>query len=199
MSIAMLIPRVTNLQQFAPDLDIRISNLVGSFNLEREGVDIAIIHGTTDEWQDYYCEKLGDDELVMVCSSNIYDALHCAELLSVALNQPIIMVNNERRKHDWDIWCQAHALALPTLHNNLTFNTSVQAIHAAIRGLGVLVTHKLFVKDEIEQGLLSQVGKPILNPFHAFYFACLPDKLKYPSITTLQTWLKAEFEHPKKQ
>ncbi|GAL18249.1 transcriptional regulator LysR family [Vibrio maritimus] len=53
------IPRVEDLQKEIPSLDVRISNLIGPFDLEREGVDIAIVHGKIDEWSDYYSEKLG--------------------------------------------------------------------------------------------------------------------------------------------
>jgi hypothetical protein len=41
---------------------------------------------------------------------------------------------------------------------------SVQAIHAAILSLGLLVTHRLFIKDEVENQLLVEVGKAELNP-----------------------------------
>ncbi|MGX9522150.1 LysR substrate-binding domain-containing protein [Vibrio mediterranei] len=187
------IPRVTNLQHFAPNLDIRISNLIGSFNLEREGVDIALIHGKTNEWQDYYCEKLGDDELVLVCSPNLLDKHAAISLDAVLGDYPSILVTNDRRKYDWDTWCNANALTLPRYHNHLIFNASVQAIHATIRGLGILVTHRLFIKDEVEQGLLVELGSPIPNPYQAFYFACSPKSLKYESVITLRQWLRTEF------
>ncbi|NOI25680.1 LysR substrate-binding domain-containing protein [Vibrio mediterranei] len=187
------IPRVTNLQHYAPNLDIRISNLIGSFNLEREGVDVALIHGKTDEWQDYYCEKLGDDELVLVCSPNLLDQHTVISLDAVLVDYPSILVTNDRRKHDWDTWCKTNALTLPRYHNHLIFNASVQAIHAAIRGLGILVTHRLFIKDEVEQGLLVELGSPTPNPYQAFYFACSPKSLKYESVITLRRWLRTEF------
>ena len=59
------IPHVDRFNQFAPNIDIRISNLTGRFKMESEGIDVAIIHGNTHDWSDYYCELLAADELVL--------------------------------------------------------------------------------------------------------------------------------------
>ncbi len=39
------IPRVDKFNRYAPEVDIRISNLTGHFTMEAEGIDVAIIHG----------------------------------------------------------------------------------------------------------------------------------------------------------
>lgn len=187
------IPRVQSLQDFAPQLDVRLSNLVGSFNLNQEGVDVALIHGKTEEWQDYYCEKLSDDELVMVCSPELLKSLPSATPSELMSKYPAILVANARRKEDWQIWCDATHNKLPTYRNNLTFNASVQAVHATIRKLGVLVTHRLFVRDDIKHGLLTEIEKPVPNPKQDFYFTCAPEKLKHESVLTLRSWLREEF------
>lgn len=57
LAIHWWVPRVDNFQQYAPNADIRLSNLIGPFDLNQEGVDVAIIHGKSDEWEDYYCES----------------------------------------------------------------------------------------------------------------------------------------------
>ncbi|MGR5499981.1 LysR family transcriptional regulator [Vibrio sp. DNB22_10_4] len=187
------IPRVEKLQQAIPNLDARISNLIGPFDLEREGVDVAIVHGKIDDWQQYYCEKLGDDELVMVCSPSLLETLPSDDLTTLVSNNPIIWVTNDRRKHDWEVWSQAHALSIPSSPRSLTFNASVQAIHAAIRSLGLLVTHRLFIKDEVDNQLLVEVGKAVVNPHQEYYFTCPPEKLKLESTLALRGWLKSEF------
>lgn len=187
------IPRVEKLQQTIPNLDVRISNLIGPFDLNREGIDVAIVHGKIDEWQQYYCEKLGDDELVMVCSPNLAHSLPHYDLANLINHYPIIWVTNDRRKHDWEVWSQAHRLSVPDSPRSLTFNASVQAIHAAIRSLGLLVTHRLFIKDEVDNQLLVEVGKPVVNPHQEYYFACPAEKLKLESTLALRGWLKSEF------
>ncbi|MGV2986005.1 LysR substrate-binding domain-containing protein [Vibrio sp. E150_011] len=188
------IPRVPSLQIAAPQLDIRISNRVGAFSLEMEGVDVALIHDSIDEWQDYVCEKLADDELILVCSPTVLNNNPSISVEQIIASYPAISVANNRRKHDWQIWCEAYQLLLPTSPNNLTFNASVQAIHATIRNLGVLVTHRQFVKDDIDHGLLVEIGVAVANPVQAFYFACAPDKLKSDSVIALRNWLRQEFQ-----
>ncbi len=185
------IPRVHRFNQFAPQLDIRISTLIGSFAMEREGVDVAIIHGKSDEWQDYYCELLSEDELVMVASPELVDDNTTPQQLLE--KYPAIIAANDRRKYDWKVWCESHNLPVPDSVNNLSFSASIQAVQATIQRLGVFVTHRQFVRDDVSQGLLVEVGSPVLNPHQDFYFACQRDKLKNEHVLTLRNWLRSEF------
>jgi LysR family glycine cleavage system transcriptional activator len=191
LAIHWWIPRMQEFQQHAPNLDVRVSNLIGSFHLERENVDIALIHGTQEEWQDYHCEKLGDDELVMVCHPDL--AEEGSTVKEVLERFPAIFATNDRRDGDWQHWCHANNVATPNQHRNLSFIASVHAVQAASRKLGVFVTHRQFVKDEIKHGMLVEVGNPIKHRKQSFYFACLPEKLKYESVLALRSWLQSEF------
>jgi DNA-binding transcriptional LysR family regulator len=195
LAIRWWVPKVEEFQQYAPEIDIRLSNLVGAFDLDQEGVDVAIIHGKTEEWQDYYCEKLGNDELVLVCSPDLLAKGEHRSPDALIRRYSAIYADNPRRKADWNIWCQANQLALPQKRRNLSFITSVQAVQAAIRKLGILVTHRLFVRDDIKHGLLVEIGAPVKNPHQDFYFACQPDKLRQDSILTLRSWLREEFKN----
>jgi DNA-binding transcriptional LysR family regulator len=194
LAIHWWVPRVDNFQQYAPNVDIRLSNLIGSFDLNQEGVDVAIIHGKTDEWEDYYCEKLGDDELLLVCSPELLDSCEktpsAAELLT---RYPAIYAENLRRKHDWSVWCERNSLPVPKQNKNLNFIASIHAVQAAIRKLGVLVTHRLFVRDDIKHGMLVEIGTPVNNPHQEFFFVCRPEKLRNENVLTLKSWLSKEF------
>lgn len=197
LAIRWWVPKVEEFQQYAPEIDIRLSNLIGAFDLDQESVDVAIIHGKTEEWQGYYCEKLGDDELVLVCSPDLLE-LEKDNYLSpdtLIKRYPAIYADNLRRKGDWNTWCQTYQLPVPQKRRNLSFITSVQAVQAAIRRLGVLVTHRLFVRDDIKHGLLVEIGAPVKNPHQDFYFACQPDKLRQDSVLTLRSWLREEFKN----
>ncbi|TFH93260.1 LysR substrate-binding domain-containing protein [Vibrio ouci] len=185
------IPRVHKFNQYAPNLDIRISNLVGQFVMENEGVDIAVIHGHTDDWQDYYCEKLADDELVMVASPELANGQ--TDPITLLESHPAIIVTNDRRKHDWGIWCDKYQHSMPDPVNNLKFGASIQAVQAATRHLGVFVTHRIFVREEVNQGYLVEVGEPVLNSKQKFYFACQPSKLKNENVFLIRNWIRREF------
>ncbi|PME37566.1 LysR family transcriptional regulator [Vibrio sp. 10N.286.55.E10] len=186
------IPRVPDFQAFSPSLDIRISTLTGPFDLEQEGVDIALVHGKPNEWDQYYSEKLGDDDLVLVCSPTLLKNQSELSVQQLVKQNPTIGVFNLRRQHDWQVWCDNYQIPLPTFHSNLTFDVSIQAVQAAIRSLGVLVTHRLFVKDDISHGMLVELGDPVANPHQDFYFVCPKNKLKQESVLKLRTWLRHE-------
>ena len=194
LAIHWWVPKVQEFQQVAPHIDVRLSNLLGSFDLEQEGVDIAIVHGKTDEWEGYYCEKLGDDELLMVCSPELIEENRDLSPSALIEKYPAIYAENLRRKHDWRIWCEANQLPVPKQHKNLSFIVSVQAVQAANRNLGLFVTHRLFVRDDIKNGRLVEVGTAVKNPHQDFYFVCQPEKLKQESVVALRSWLREEFK-----
>ncbi|MGU3808094.1 LysR substrate-binding domain-containing protein [Vibrio diabolicus] len=187
------IPRMSSLQNFAPQLDVRLSNLSGRFNLEQEGIDAALVHGNTEEWQDYYCEKLSEDELVLVCSPELIAKTKDSNIAQLLKQYPIIEVTNERRKNDWNVWQNATGILRPKSKKPITFNMSIQAVQATTRRLGLLVTHRLFVKDDIKYGQLIELGKPVINPNQQFYFVCPPHKLKLESFHLLRSWLQQSF------
>ncbi|HHF3207237.1 TPA: LysR substrate-binding domain-containing protein [Vibrio diabolicus] len=187
------IPRMSSLQDFAPQLDVRLSNLSGRFNLEQEGIDAALVHGNTEEWQDYYCEKLSEDELVLVCSPELIANTNDSNIAQLLKQYPIIEVTNERRKNDWNVWQNATGILRPKSKKPITFNMSIQAVQATTRRLGLLVTHRLFVKDDIKYGQLIELGEPVINPHQQLYFVCPPHKLKLESFHLLRSWLQQSF------
>lgn len=187
------IPRVPEFQDIAPHIDVRISNLTHTFDLNREGIDVALIHGKADEWKEYYCEKLGSDELIMVCSPHLLEGLDDKSPAALLDKYPAIFVTNPRRKYDWLVWCEANGYIVPEQQKNLAFSASIQAVQAVTRRLGVLITHELFVRDDIRHGVLTKVGEAVSNPHQDFYFVCPPEKLTQESVLTLRSWLCKEF------
>ncbi|ERM52627.1 LysR family transcriptional regulator, partial [Vibrio mimicus CAIM 1883] len=186
------IPRVSSFQAFAPEVDIRISTLTGTFSLADQGVDVALIHGQLRDWQDYYCEKLAEDELVMVASRTVVSSEISAQQALAQL--PAIFASNPRRQNDWEIWCQANQVSPPKQQRNLSFAASAQALQATLSGLGVFVTHRLFVKQEVESGILKEIGNTVIHPDQGYYFACSADKLRSEAVLKLRNWLSSEFQ-----
>ncbi|ENM5890362.1 LysR family transcriptional regulator [Vibrio mimicus] len=186
------IPRVSSFQAFAPEVDIRISTLTGTFSLADQGVDVALIHGQLRDWQDYYCEKLAEDELVMVASRAVVSSEISAQQALAQL--PAIFASNPRRQNDWEIWCQANQVSPPKQQRNLSFAASAQALQATLSGLGVFVTHRLFVKQEVESGILKEIGNTVIHPDQGYYFACTADKLRSEAVLKLRKWLSSEFQ-----
>jgi DNA-binding transcriptional LysR family regulator len=195
LAIHWWVPRVEAFQQQAPNIDVRLSNLPHVFSLEKEGIDVALIHGNAEQWQDYYCEKLADDELVLVCSPDLLTKANGASIKQLLESYPAIYAENVRRKDDWQTWCEHQGYQVPPQSKNLTFSLSVYAVQAAIRKLGILVTHRLFVRDDIKHQMLVEIGHAVKNPHQDFYFVCAPHNLKQESVLTIRTWLRKAFSH----
>ncbi|MBL4831503.1 MAG: LysR family transcriptional regulator [Aliivibrio sp.] len=183
------IPKVDQFQQEAPHIDIRISSLPFVFDLDDEGIDVALIHGNKEEWKHYHFEHLADDELILVCSPALLNNACTDEPLKLVEQFPAIYVTNPRRQDDWHIWAKAMNVIPPKRQPNLSFDATIQSMQAARNGLGILVTHKEFVLNDLQAGVLTQISQEVLHPTKAFYFACNPDQLNKESVLTLKAWL----------
>lgn len=187
------IPRVDKLQNCYAELDIRLSNFVGDVDLERRNIDMAIFQGDPQNWQKYHCEKLADDELVLVCSPSLLKPETTNNINELLNRFPAIQVLNARRNNNWQIWAEHNHIACPKAQKNRSFETTAQALQAVTRELGLLVTHKQFVLEKLEYGELVQLGSAVIHPQQSFFYACKADKLKHTSIQQLIAWLKNEF------
>ena len=78
--------------------------------------------------------------------------------------------------------------------SKLAFSASIQAVQATIRRLGVLITHRQFVRDDITHGVLAEIGPSVLNPYQDYYFVCPPDKLRRETVLMLRAWLREQFK-----
>lgn len=190
------IPKVDSFQKQLPDIDIRISNLVNQLDFEKNNIDAAIIQGSCLGNDQYHCEKLADDELILVASPNLLsdDDINTQDLQNLLVQYPAIIIDNPRRENDWQIWCKALGLNKPTTSSNLTFSSSMQATQAAILQSGLLVTHKQYVNEDIKAGMLIQIGQAVLNPLQEFYFVTPSFNIHDPRIINLRDWLKVEFD-----
>ncbi len=81
-------------------------------------------------------------------------------------------------------------IPMPTFHSNDVRCVSIQAVQAAIRSLfGLLVTHSLFVKDDINHGMLVEISEPVASPIKISISFVQKNKLKQESVLKLRTWL----------
>ncbi len=189
------IPKVDQFQKDAPHIDIRISSLPFVFDLDNEGIDVALIHGNKEEWNNYYFEHLADDELILVCSPTLLERANTRDPLKLIEQFSAIYVTNPRRKDDWEIWAKAMKVMPPKRKPNLSFDATIQSMQAARNGLGILVTHKEFALNDLNAGVLMQISSEVLHPSKAFYFACNPEQLNKESVITLKDWLTKMFNH----
>ncbi|VXA77214.1 MULTISPECIES: LysR family transcriptional regulator [Aeromonas] len=185
LALRWLIPRLPALQRDLPDVALRLSTYRNDELVGRSGgLDMALVSGEPSALEIYETYPLCPERLILVAARDT-QPLPLEHLLS---HLPRICVNDPLRERDWSIWLGVSGLEAS--EHSLMFKSSPLAIQATIAGLGLLVTHHLFVVEELEAGLLVQLGDAVVAGAHHLVVHT-PGGLSKPARQVLE-WLQQE-------
>lgn len=186
LAMRWLIARLPDFQAKHPEIDLRLST-VGSkeFDFVRDGIDVALAYGCKEDWVGFETQKIADDKLVLV-GNKTHEHTPLEKLLQTA---KAIYIDAELRRSDWKLWCAKADIREPKKEDRIYFKNSAQALQAAVSGVGILVTHYLFVVDDIQQGNLSLLSKVMLSLDEKYYLIYPKNKLKLKNVESFCKWL----------
>ncbi|MCP4473702.1 MAG: LysR family transcriptional regulator [Gammaproteobacteria bacterium] len=191
LAMRWIIPQLGNFQALHPTIDLRIATLGRQVDFIANDIDLSIEYGHADQWPNLQVEKLFDDALVLVASPQLINASTSAAEIIKQHHRPI-QVTDALRQHDWRDWCRHMALPLPKKKTFLGFQTSLQALQATISGLGVMVTHKPFILDDISNNQLTLVANSEIVNDKSYFIVTSPTAEQKTELTTFCQWLTAE-------
>lgn len=186
LALHWFIPKLANFQAQHPDIDVRIATLGHEVDFDREDVDMAIAH-CKEQKPEYHYDKLFEDYLVLVGRANV----KYPELLSDTLNNHrAIYIENPTRESDWPVFCAATETNEPHVSQRRYFKHSAQALNAVNNGMGIFVTHLVFVMDAIRNSKLKLI-KPIKVKSPDDLYLVHPKTMRSPSAEIFRQWLLA--------
>ena len=188
--MSWLIPRLEDFQQQHPEISLRVSTIESSHvDFTTDHIDVSILYGDNKPYEGLHSELLFDDFLVAVTSSDYLNLQENLKPDSLPHGAKYIFVDAPLRKNDWNKWCQHANINVPKETERVYFQSTVQAIQAAANGLGILVTHKLFVENEIALARLTLIGKPDVLSGFSYMLTC-PDKtVMLGKIKSFREWV----------
>src|SRR5215472_10344347 len=132
-----LMPRITNLSEMAPDVELRLITTQSDDVAGDPDFDLAILFGAGD-WPGYRAQRLFQEEVYPVCSPAYLGdrALPTPEEISrmrlLHLRGPSAL-----RWFSWDDWFSAMKLPPVSRPDDLMFNNYQLVLQAALQGQGV--------------------------------------------------------------
>lgn len=183
-----LIPRLPEFQDRYPQLEIRLSTPSKEVDFKTESIDMAIYYGE-GHWPSLHVDFLFDEYLVPVCSPALAAKYKKLSLLQTLVACKLIYVKTEERKNAWSAWLAALGLAEPKNAQRIYFQNSMQAIEAAINGVGIAMAPELFVREDIRSKRLVKLSTTIAKAPSSFYLVCPEISLKQKKIQLFREWL----------
>ncbi|NLQ17788.1 transcriptional regulator GcvA [Marinomonas sp. M1K-6] len=189
-----LIPRLGNLQEAYPDLQLRIQANDREVNFQRDRIDVAIVHSHVHHSKGHIV-PLMKDKVFPVCSPAFAQSRALAEPSQLA-QVPLLNDDSEWRFSspyaEWEKWLLLANAKGVKPSRGISFNRGDLAVQAAIAGQGVALGRTPLVMDDIQQGRLVMPFSPVLDEGHAYLFACPDMQRQREPVQQLLSWLVTE-------
>ncbi len=188
-----LIPRLPQLQQMHPQLQVHIEARSRPFLFSDTQVEAALFAGTPEQlsqWAGTRAHWLLGEEVLPVCSPAL---LRSRRSLSPKALAGLPLLQQSTRPEAWRQWFDAqgvdaeHALAGPRYEL-----FSMQAA-AAEAGLGVALMPTLLVQEELASGRLVVACRQALGGQRGYYLV-QPESAYRPALAAFKEWLKGQVE-----
>lgn len=180
-----LVPRLPELREACPGLDLRIHVSHEPVALDGVEADLAIRYGS-GHWPGLQAYELFDNVFAPVCSPRL--ALHEAHELSSHTLLHFAPPGARSAPIDWPAWQRRAQVSGLDTDAGPVFSDETHTISAALAGQGVALMSLALVADELRAGSLVQPFGPQMpaEPFHLVH----PEQ-QAPDcwLTTLRDWI----------
>ncbi len=183
-----LIPRLPDLYEQLPGVNLRIVDTLRYVDFEKEQIDVSIRYGFGG-WEGVHIDYLFEEDMCPICSPLLLEGENKLEGPEDLANFRLIYT--ERRLVQWDNYLSAGGYDQLNVGEKLWFLNSIHTLDAALEGLGVALINRKFVAEQIRKGLL-------LVPFEwdiqlsrrpAYYFVANDRALLREDIQALRHWI----------
>jgi LysR family glycine cleavage system transcriptional activator len=183
-----LLPRLAAFQAEMPDLDIQINSSNRVFDLERDGIDLAIRHGS-GRYEGLSSILWMEDALLPVLSPDL--VMRAGAVVHVSDLAEIPLLHDENTD-DWRKWLSDMGADGIDAGRGAVFSGGNGAIEAALAGLGVALVRYAFVEREIAAGRLVAPFKHTITQSFAYYLVSPFQALRRPEVVAFRDWLLRE-------
>jgi len=189
-TLRWLLPRLPDLQQSKPNLQVRLHTSQQDVNFAQEDIDAAIMVGQPNDPSLHY-DHLFDCQLFPVCSP---DFLH----RNGPINEPAELAKHPLLQvypsaNDWRFWLEKNGIEGVSPDSGLQLESYDVALSSAIQGIGIAIGQQPYITDELESGSLIELFPTLRvdNPNH-WYLACRREKRQSLKLTIFREWLLAQ-------
>ncbi len=184
LAIKCIIPKLNIFYDVYPDIALEL--LIYHEKTPKSEVDIEIAYGNKEDIEpDMW---LSDDYLVAIKSPNCETDLKKFS----SKKDRLIKVNAPLRQLDWTMWLKQAKLKKSLekdLKKALAFSETIQAIEAAENGLGIFVTHEIFVKEDLKHNKLVLADPHRVYTNKAYHLKCNLEFQHKKEFTQIRDWL----------
>lgn len=161
-----LIPRLVQFKELHPTIEVNLRTSDQPLNFDRQNIDAAIISSPAPPEEHAY-RLLSGRDLIAVCSP-VQVKARSLPLTADALKS-FTLLHSLARPEAWREWLDGAGWLEIDARSGLRFETSSMVLGAAVAGLGVAVTARMLVEDELRSGVLVQPFSYVHSSLRKYY------------------------------
>lgn len=190
LAITWLIPRLANFYRSHPDVEVRIAT--GGATRPVRDDWTCTIRRYADALPGYEAERLFPSAVVPVCTPRLASTLRSPADLR---NANLIVVSG--MPNEWPQWFEAAGLRFP-VHpaNEVSFESNIMAVQAALNGIGVAIAQIPYVSDALAAGRLVAPFPIIAHTAGAWCLEYRSIRKEDPALLAFRGWLHQEANRP---
>lgn len=181
-----LSPRLMAFMQAQPEIRLRVQPMIDLFDLERDGIDIAIRWGT-GRWTDMVIEPLFPCPAFPVAAPRL--ARRIEDLGLAKAIGGLTLLHDRQGSHAWADWFEAAGLDYSDRADTLIIPDPNVRVQAVIDGQGVALNDSL-VARELAEGSLTRISPHRLDAY-GYHLAYPSGALANPDVAALAAWLRS--------
>ncbi|MEI6893221.1 MAG: LysR substrate-binding domain-containing protein [Colwellia sp.] len=188
LTIIWLIPKLNDFKNKFPNIEVEIMTDLHQLYVKREGFDVGIIYGDGN-WPECQAEYLMDENLVAVCSPELYQQYGPVNELKEVLNYPFIQ--HIAYQSSTVEWLTAAGLTAEEIEKipGPRFERFRLLVEAAEYGLGIAIIPYYQVAKKLSEKTLVLAREEPLKCKGAYYVVSHVTKTNDLKIKEFSNWL----------
>lgn len=150
-----MMPRLHDLREIHPRIDLRLQNSIVEPDLEAENISLGIRMGD-GSWPGYAAAKLADEIIYPVAAPRVMQAARNLRSIPNLMQERLIHLEEPiRPRPTWAEWFAHHGIAGRDFPGGLRLNDYALVLQAAISGEGFAFGWDHIVRNLLEHGTLA--------------------------------------------
>jgi LysR family glycine cleavage system transcriptional activator len=179
-----LIPNLPQFHLLRPEIEVCLIAANERVRFEHDFADVRIRYGH-GKWRNFHSVFLLPDEIMPLCSPRL---LKDGRLGLDDLRHATLLCSNMRR-HDWSDWLASVGMDDFAPAKERHFEEASVMLEAALAGLGIAITQRAFVQEELRSGRLVAPFPHVLRRDAGYYATYPKSGESSPAVIAFCEWL----------
>ena len=191
-----MMPRMGQLHDLHPDIELRVQNTDRELELDIESISLGIRLGHGD-WAGYDCHKIADEIIYPVANPQVMAAATTLRSIPSLISQRLIHLEEPiRERPTWTDWFRHHNIPNIEVSGGLRLNDYALVLQAAISGEGFAIGWDHIVTEMLDKGVLTATKKWAWHTKRGVYLVWSKNKPLSDKAIKVRDWMIALSEAP---